>query len=318
MSKAEILSKPVTVLAEDAGGEYAVGSVDNRHSQNPNLFIVPANNPDEEDLKPGQGSAYDLTCANSFNAVALPPGFERLNVNRLLSANMRMEFSTNGIGGITELNGIKLGKDGEPEEEEDEKNLDRLRDVIEQANEERKQWAQASHSFAGVEMTGAEWGEFSNELKSNSALRQWLLAKMMKDGKTRGEAEALINKLAEAARIQSIPESQRTEEEKQLLLEINNDREAKTYLAQAREMDKSSAPQSILTQTASNATTVNSVNARADIFEGFSTAPNLSQHHRAAIAAVEPLDQSDAPQNLQIAANSVSAPQPASAGGFEV
>ena len=128
----------------------------------------------DEELRPGQGSAYDLSCANTFNSVALPAGFERLNMNRLLGGNMRMDFSTNGIGGITELNGIKFGKDGEPEEEEDEK-LEKFAEAVEkitQPYEVRSQEALDNMEWSIDPQTQMQFGG-----KTTSALSWYMAAR---------------------------------------------------------------------------------------------------------------------------------------------
>ena len=217
MSNSEILSKPVSALAEEAGGEFATG-----FKTAPNLFVVPEEENDEE-LRPGQGSAYDLSCANTFNSVALPAGFERLNMNRLLGGNMRMDFSTNGIGGITELNGIKFGKDGEPEEEEEEK-AEKLRDAMEVAGSianpdslssythqqavakfstmSEEEWDNYNFRVGSKSFNGQIFDQLSKFFKSKENKEDTINAMMIRFGMERKEAEEATTKAARFVELQ--------------------------------------------------------------------------------------------------------------------
>ena len=86
--------------------------------------------------------------------------------------------------------------------------LDSLVDLGEREQErqrEREEWSRSTHSYAGMEMTGAEWGEFADKLKGDTPLRKWLLEKLKKErqirhqGKRDGRSDGLARQDAEPA-----------------------------------------------------------------------------------------------------------------------
>lgn len=220
----------------------------------------------------------------------------------------------------------------EREEEENEKTaefLDQMADIIEaeQSREhERQEWARTTHSYAGIEMTGAEWGEFADALKGDTALRRWLIDEMMKKGKSQVEAAKQADQVALLARMQSLPENQWTPEMKALDRELDQNPERRAelddYIKRGRNFELQS-PGNIRDVAASDTSQTISIDAGADILESgrsphadFPSAPNLTLEHGRALAATQPLD---AAKPAQIALVSA-APSPvvSPGGGFDV
>ena len=217
---------------------------------------------------------------------------------------------------------------------------------------ELQQWQQSSHTYAGQTMTGKEWGDLAAELKKDGPLRDWLMEKMMADGKSKEEAKKMTDQVALLAQMQSMPKSHWTPEMKALDEEMEAHpalkKELKAYVAEGNEHkaatlnlgNTSGRNTAKLTSTTKEV----SVSAGADVLnEGsppaneptiivapamasnitsillerstvakkdFPNAPDLTTHHRAAVAAHEPLEA----KPLQVAA----VPQPAAAAGLDV
>lgn len=221
----------------------------------------------------------------------------------------------------------------EREEDENEATaayLEIMSDAIEaehslERERERQEWSRATHSYAGIEMTGAEWGEFADALKGDTALRRWLIDEMMKKGKSQVEAAKQADQVALLARMQSLPENQWTPEMKALDRELDQNPERRAELddymnrAQGRKVEIGSEINSTVRQSTQNV----SVGVGADLLvsvrvpnSDFPTAPNLTEAHGRALAATEPLD---APKIIQTASISAG-PSPAVSpgGGFDV
>ena len=228
-------------------------------------------------------------------------------------------------------------------EEEEEKSaafIELMGDGIEKEQErqrERSEWASQMHSYAGVEMTREEWGQFADALRGDTPLRRWLVEDIMKKGKSREEATRQADQIALLARMQSIPESEWTPEMRALDRELDQNpdkrREFDDYLNRAANNWQSS-PDLRTNHAASNANQEVSVDAGSDVFASgdgervnlaaptsrghadFPTAPNLTEEHGRAVAATEPLD---APKPVQIASVPVQ-PSPTTnpGGGFDV
>lgn len=122
----------------------------------------------------------------------------------------------NGVGSLGQLTREEAA---EKEREETAEWFEALADTIEQTNREereREEWAQARHKYAGLDMTGEEWGEFADQLKGDTPLRKWLVEKLKKEGKTEGKANEMADQMALLAKMQSLPPSQWTPEMKAL------------------------------------------------------------------------------------------------------
>ena len=84
---------------------------------------------------------------------------------------------------------------------------------LEQAEREREQWAGQRHGIAGVEMTGAEWSQLAERLRTDDELKQRVLDAFRSRGMTTEEAERRYDRVANVAGAMAIPPSQRTEQQ---------------------------------------------------------------------------------------------------------
>ena len=249
----------------------------------------------------------------------------------------------------------KKRKAEEDAEEEFEGSVDRVK-AEEKREREREAWSKATHSYAGMDLTGEEWGELSEKLSSNSPLRKWLVDKLMAKGKTRAESEKTADEVALLAKMQSIPKDQWTDEMKALDAQLAANPERREELnellrdsatnkmsgidvkvdgqARAASQDRSTEAFDDQLDTGlsqADATKLAGLNAAiAEIQKpkqkvtagsnedrSFASAPNLGEHFDEATGATVPLDAEKAkPQ--QIAANDVKQPPPAVSpgGGF--
>ncbi|MCC7266680.1 MAG: hypothetical protein IT546_04975, partial [Caulobacteraceae bacterium] len=126
-------------------------------------------------------------------------------VHRAQERNERQEKQQVQIN-LIEDREEKKRKAEEEAEEEFEGSVDRVK-AEEKREREREAWSKSTHRFGTVEMTGEEWGRLADKLKSDTALRNWLLAKMKKDGMTDAQALTMLDKVALATKMQSMPKS---------------------------------------------------------------------------------------------------------------
>ena len=229
----------------------------------------------------------------------------------------------NGVGSLSQLTAQERA------EQEDEEALEDFRDTIEIVKEEqerreereREEWSRSMHSYAGMEMTGEEWGKFADELKGDTQLRKWLLEKLKKDGKTDEQARTMADQMALLAKMQSLPPSQWTPEMKAfnskldadpaLRQELNKDlkeaREAerglslnKQDIAQSNAIERTGTDHSVAsgdeTLSQSLGKAVGPVSQQPSSYAssigeaGIKSLIQLTEHHQAALQAVEPLD----------------------------
>lgn len=251
----------------------------------------------------------------------------------------------NGVGSLGQLT---LEEIEEKKNEEATEWFEQAFEDVERAREEerkREEWSREEHSYAGIEMTGEEWGEFADQLKGDTPLRKWLLERLKKEGKTDAQANDLVNQMSLLAKMQSIPQDQWTDEMKALNAKLDADpalreklnrdlKEAKQYEADAKvngqkvelnadvaKADMAASTEAgadILSQGSGAASVeISTPNSFASTIDGPAIASglDLSEHHKAALAAKEPLD---APK--QVAAfTPPSGPAPTSpGGGFDV
>ncbi|MEC3949287.1 hypothetical protein [Sphingobium sp. HWE2-09] len=251
----------------------------------------------------------------------------------------------NGVGSLSQLTREEMAQ---KEKEESAEWFEDFADAIDHIHEQerqREEWAQARHSYAGIEMTGEEWGEFADQLKGDTPLRKWLMEKLKKEGKTEAKATEMVDQMSLLAKMQSLPPNQWTDEMKALDAKLDADpalrtelerdlKEAKQYETDAKmngqkvelnaEVAKSDTPMStearadILSQGMGNASIETSaLNSFASTLDGPAIASdlNLREHHKAALAAEQPLD---APKQIA-ALTPPSGPAPTSpGGGFDV
>jgi hypothetical protein len=263
------------------------------------------------------------------------------------SREMNDDFSISNLGGtldeyflekmgVVDSNGQKIDdddKDGwDAYIEAGQERIERQ----EREEQEREEWAQSESSFAGVEMTGEEWGQLAKDIAPNGKLHQSLIDYYMKKGKTQAQAEQKASDDEAIYNIQAKPPSQRTDEEKHKIGQANADpefRAATSFLNNERMQGVT--PVNSLEQTSTSAKFDVSVSMGADAFDGdsiaipqlkasdisaplrssgsndFPSAPDLTEHHQAAVAATVPLDRPK--PSLTVAATA-----PAPGGGFDV
>ena len=231
----------------------------------------------------------------------------------------------------------------ERKEEEEEKSaafLELMGDSIEVENErqrERHEWATQTHSYAGIEMTGEEWGQFADALQGETPLRRWLVEEIMKKGKSQAEATRQADQIALLARMQSMPEGDWTPEMRELDRELDQNpekrREFDDYLSRAANNDGLAMGRS-LNRESRSADQDTSTDVGADLLASgggvavdleapssrgrsdFAGAPHLTAEHARAVVATEPLD---APKPVQIAAVPVQrSPVVSPGGGLDV
>ena len=249
----------------------------------------------------------------------------------------------------------KKRKQEEAAEEEFEGSIDRVK-AEEKREREREEWSKSSHRFGNVEMTGEEWGEMATLLGKDSPLRRQMIERLMKKGKSKEEAEDLVDQAKRASYLMNIPENQRTEEQKAELRKLEQNEDVQDVVAAAKafrpaeagvKADRLAGQESQVVSVdavteklegvSGQVHTVNleglnralekqlpahkgaSTTAAVDEEKPFSSAPDLGEHYQKAVQATDPLDAEKAkPQ--QIAANDLKTAPPATApgSGFEV
>lgn len=255
------------------------------------------------------------TAARIFNAVALPDDMPDYLKDAIDAKAEQAKISAQEAGFIaTDTNRLIDGKTiQERQRDKDEENRLYVAAVVKDAEQrlerERKEWARQTHSFAGVNMSGEEFGAIGADLKRDSALRQWLIERLMKDGKTRSEAENKADIIADATTIMAKPESQRTDEEREKVKRAEQDPEIRKIMPklaeQHRQMDAGMNQQQSL-----NAGKSESVTARSDLF---ASAPELKNHYGVALTATEPLQPTQ-----KIAPPAPMTPAPSGMAGVEI
>lgn len=246
------------------------------------------------------------------------------------------------IGGSGPLGQSLQERLREKEKEDQEYFAEQISQIAEQQQREREEWARTEVSFAGATMTGRKWGEMGEELSRDGELRRSLIDRMVRDGKTREEAERKATEMADVYRALSKPEPQRSDAERAAVQRAQSDPDIQRYTSTvSRDFTAGSRPRSSSERRVENSDQHVSVEARADVLSSaqlpnhtsydretstrsaairstdFPSAPNLTAHHHQAVAAREPLE--PAARLAQVASTSPS-PQSASTpgSGFEV
>ncbi len=154
---------------------------------------------------------------------------------------------------------------------------------IEQARE--AQWDNSTHNFAGMDMNGEEIDSLIDFMKKPSN-RAKLIAKIAKKngGDIDKATKTLDNAILYADLYKKIEKGTATPEEKAKFDELDKTPGVKEAAQLAHQEQKNT-----LTQNA-EAKAGNTLNSMSTFKDNFSTAPNLREHHAAAIAALTPLD----------------------------
>jgi hypothetical protein len=271
--------------------------------------------------------AYDpmmLVVAGSFGS-SIPGAVANTHANLIWTVERQGQYSISNGGGSLESyfrEQFDMPEAGKSDKDDDD-GWDQYAEIAEERHErmerERKAWEESSHSYAGVEMTGAEWGEFAKKLNKDTELGQWLTSQMKKDGKTDEQSDELLRLMRLKAEMQSLPEDQWNDEQKAAAAKLKESpdlaKQVEDYTARGAEYDgyvsKISADKSatvsegatdvstmggadLLSETAEapkNVTTSEKTSLLASDDEPlFASAPDLGEHHRASLRATEPLD----------------------------
>lgn len=228
----------------------------------------------------------------------------------------------NGSGAITEVNGIQY-VNGKPVNDGEDDDAEALEEMADQMERERK-WSEETHRFGDVEMSGDEWEELSEQLSGNTPLRKRMIERLMAQGQSQKQAEETVDKAAEVSHIMNVPESQRTAEQRKILIEaeqkpdvgkvikwgadVQNNRTQRNEISSAIGASMSESIQSRTDLLASNVDAGPKISAsKEDITRTFASAPDLTAAHAKAVAATEPLEGGA----QQMAAASVKPPAPA-------
>lgn len=228
----------------------------------------------------------------------------------------------NGVGSLDQLTPQERAR------KEDEEALERLENTIDdieqeyQRRQEREEYSRSLHRYGDVEKTGAEWAKFADTLQNSPWLKKQSTDQMKKDGKTPKEADDLYQMMILRARMNSMPESDWTPEMRELAAKLKadpkldadiqkytkhaddrtkvydtslatkNDGTASTpaasgsdLLAETNGMIDSSVARGTISSSAASWIMAASGEERP-----FPSAPNLTDHHRQAVAALAPLD----------------------------
>lgn len=318
-----------------ASGTGVAATLDADDQSNPDQAL--ADNPDINVAGQLGMAAFDLAVRGAISA--------KFAV-QIQNKQFHDEFSMTGGDGSLQKYFEELFE-GSPEEKKKQENEEALREAFEniedRKREERAEWSRTRHSYAGIEMTGEEWGKFAERMEGDTPLRKWLLERQRQKGKTDAEAKQVVDQMTLLAKMQNLPPDQWTPEMQALDSKLKADPQLKQELQESlREAKKQDAvlqaespevQQNVeIRSTGTTASTANrddalsqSLGAKVSLPTGkleqsppdsdaspFPSAPNLGDHHRAAMAATEPLD---APK--QIAALTPT-PAPAAPGaGFD-
>lgn len=259
----------------------------------------------------------------------VPGALDGARATMLLTMERHGLFSLSNGGGTLEdyfremfaIPADKQGQDGD-----DETGWEGYVEIAERRREERREWEASHHEFAGVEMTGQEWGEFADNLSKDTPLRQWLVDRIKARGKTEAEAKKEADQAALLARMQSMPKSQWTDEMKQLDAQMQADPQlANTLREDLRDANdirgRTPKPATEQEKVMMKGSSQVSVGTGADVLGGgIQQDIILTDEHRRAVAATEPLDSPPPPKNdpkPQQLAMATPVPAPGS-GGLDI
>lgn len=176
---------------------------------------------------------------------------------------------------------------------------------IEQAREEA--WDNSTHNFAGMDMSGEEIDNLIDFMKKPSN-RAKLIAKIAKKngGDIDKATKTLDNAILYGELFKKIEKGTATPEEKRKFDVLDKTPGVKEAAQLAHQEQKNTLNQNV------EAKAGNTLDSMSTFKDNFSTAPNLREHHAAAIAALTPLD--DKPKSKLFAANETVVNPPSNTG----
>lgn len=153
-----------------------------------------------------------LSLAATFGPVAFPKGMSEHLKQSILEKAEQTRTADGSIGGNQMANDDRRRQ---AEREDAEENLSTWANVVQQQREEREreEWAKTKSTVAGVTMTGAEWAQLAERLRSDSKFKDDVITAFRQRGMTQEEAEQRFDRVADVTSIAAKPPSQRTEAE---------------------------------------------------------------------------------------------------------
>ena len=228
-----------------------------------------------------------MATAKAFGDIPVRAAFSKVAA---IEAEANLIQNQPGSELFSRHNGGPIKNLRDDEKSEEEKRIDQLRDAVAFADElrerQRDEWEKQVHSFAGANLTGEQWGELGTELQEGGVLKEWLIARLMKGGNTRDDAEKKAKEITDIARILAKPEREWTQGERAQVENGKRNEEFQEVMPELAEQSMKGT-HSLAVSQAAHSSTQKSVEARED---AFASAPDLSQHHAAALSAQTPLD----------------------------
>ena len=203
---------------------------------------------DNDDHKPSGVDFVEIdtatyVAAKIFGAVALPsgtPSAKAAFIEAAANAATILDGAENFVMGAGGAGGpLNDQTRAERQRKNDDDNLDYLISIGERAQEEREreEWMRTRSTVAGVTMTGAEWAQLADRLRTDSGLKEEILAAFRKRGMTDEEADRRYERVADVAAIAAKPPSQRTEQEVETFEKAKGDPSFRQDLNEARSLD---------------------------------------------------------------------------------
>lgn len=153
-----------------------------------------------------------LSLAATFGPVAFPKGLPEHLKQSILEKAEQSRTADGSIGGNQMANDDRRRQ---AERDEAEENLSTWANAAQQQREEREreEWAKTKSTVAGVTLTGAEWAQLAERLRSDSKFKDDVITAFRQRGMTEDEAEQRFERVADVTEIAAKPPSQRTEAE---------------------------------------------------------------------------------------------------------
>lgn len=186
-----------------------------------------------------QFDAATYVASAIFNSAAYPPGMPEYLIRHIeaeASFAQRLDDAGMTIGGAS---GGPIGEKSKAERQKDADDdafefLSAAIETAEREKHEREEWEHTRSTVGGVTMTGAEWAEFAERLRTDNKLHDELIEEFIRRGMTREDAERRYDRLQKVAEIAAIPPSQRSDDQKKVIADTNADPSFKRDMGDAQ------------------------------------------------------------------------------------
>lgn len=180
---------------------------------------------------------FDLTAyavALAFNSVALPAGMTETAKSAVLAraADIREAAKEGSVLDVLSDAGAKEKR----RKDADETASVQAGFILQQQQREREEWLERQITVAGTTMKGAQWQELSKRLREDEGFRERLMQLYIARGMSKEQAEARVDRVAEVAEIAATPESQRTDEQRDIIRNAQVDPSFKRDVADAEQV----------------------------------------------------------------------------------